>query len=53
MSTISKQDKSITHNYNDKSITLFKKKIISFKYMFLQVSESKSVNFKKKSMCVS
>ena len=55
VSTILKQHKSITYNYNEKHITLFKKKIISLKYMFVQVSESKSVNLRKgqKGMCVS
>ena len=47
VSTILKQHKSITCKYNDKIITLLKKKIISLKYMFVQVSESKSVYLKK------
>ena len=48
VSTILKQHKSITYNYNEKPITLLKKKLFSLKYMFVQVSESKSVNLKKR-----
>ena len=56
VSTILKQHKCITCNYNEKRITLFKekKKIISFKHMYVQVSESKSINLEKKNknVCV-